>query len=284
MVLAFASSRIVPRLGIRRQAALAGVLLLVVIGIVTTTAYVMHGRLSRTIEQATAEARRIFAAGQVATAAMQCREHEEERLAAESDTTQARAEWKKARRALAAAIDDYAAIDRSTQAEAVARRQLAEESGRADAETPRRNGPLKTGDTLPTSPGSGNRQDDRTVRASAADDGPLRVLIDDALAAARRNSEAAEVGNHAAAREGRTIYWMIGWRAVVSFALAEIIVLAFCWQLLRRIGTLTTAVECVTAGDLDTKLPSSDYDEIGVLAQKFNDMAEALAMRGNGSN
>jgi two-component system, NtrC family, sensor kinase len=49
--------------------------------------------------------------------------------------------------------------------------------------------------------------------------------------------------------------------------------------LTRRIQTLTHATQALASGDLSTRIPVQSHDEVGILAQGFNYMAEQLTAR-----
>jgi nitrogen fixation/metabolism regulation signal transduction histidine kinase len=64
----------------------------------------------------------------------------------------------------------------------------------------------------------------------------------------------------------------------ISLILASLIT-GFALRALRPIGELTAQVQRVAAGDLTGRVEISTDDEMGVLAQEFNTMAEAVAER-----
>jgi len=60
--------------------------------------------------------------------------------------------------------------------------------------------------------------------------------------------------------------------------LAGLVGLLFARRLTAPIGNLAHAVQRVTDGDLDITMPRSSQDELGVLAQSFNNMANRLKL------
>jgi PAS domain S-box-containing protein len=261
--------------GVRRQAAVTNVLLLVGIALTTATAFWMHGRLARRIEQIVLDTQHVAAATEVATASLQYATLAPE-VSAPGDhltkNTRTHAEIESARTALIAAIDKYANLDAVTRAEAAHWYRLAEEAAAA----------------VPLGPGNAPAPIQEAARAVPNDDGDgqsllpytrseaLSALTSGALAAASHQVEAAEANNLAAREQSARNLWLIGIRGVVSFALAAFVLMAFAFHLLRRISTLTAAVEQVTLGDTNIALAGPYFDEIGDLAQKINEMAVAL--------
>ncbi|HEY1602687.1 MAG TPA: ATP-binding protein [Pirellulales bacterium] len=261
--------------GVRRQAAVANVLLLIIIGLTTATAFWMHGRLARCIEQITLDTRHVAAATEIATASLHYATLAPEVPAqsdpqAENPHTDAQREV--ARTALIAAIDKYADLDASTRAEAAHWYRLAEEAAAA----------------VPRHLGTTQARHPDTARADFSDDGDgdsplpytrgeaLSALTSGALAAASHQITAAEANNLAANEQSDRNIWLISIRGVVSFALAAFVLISFAFYLLRRISTLTAAVEQVTLGNTNIALAGPYYDEISGLAQKINEMAIAL--------
>ena len=103
----------------------------------------------------------------------------------------------------------------------------------------------------------------------------LHTVSISALAAARRHIEAAEATNLAADDQSHWNLWLIGLRGIVSFGVAALILVAFSYQLRRRVQLLTAAVERVTQGDANIALAGPYFDEIGWL-RRINELAEAL--------
>ena len=68
------------------------------------------------------------------------------------------------------------------------------------------------------------------------------------------------------------------WYAVL---IALIVALLLSWLLskihVNRIKSLQEATSLVSAGDYTVRLPSSNFDEIGELAEDFNQMVQKLA-------
>ncbi|MDD1016086.1 methyl-accepting chemotaxis protein [Pseudomonas sp. TNT2022 ID1025] len=81
--------------------------------------------------------------------------------------------------------------------------------------------------------------------------------------------------------EIRAVTWSVGTRLAIGSLLAMLLAVAATLWLLRRrlrpLGDLLQQAQALGAGDLQARLPVSSHDEIGQLAQSFNQMGEALA-------
>ncbi len=65
---------------------------------------------------------------------------------------------------------------------------------------------------------------------------------------------------------------------LLTGGLALLLGLVFFWQIISPVRGVTAAAQRIAAGDLGQRVPVASRDEVGQLAQSFNQMADALAL------
>jgi len=109
---------------------------------------------------------------------------------------------------------------------------------------------------------------DRRRQALSAAGSLIQAVVD---------GQVEHVSRRTAAAQNQALLISVSLGAI-SLILASLIA-GFALRALRPIGQLTTQVQRVAEGDLTGRVELSSNDEMGVLAQEFNAMAKAVAVR-----
>jgi two-component system, NtrC family, sensor histidine kinase KinB len=79
-----------------------------------------------------------------------------------------------------------------------------------------------------------------------------------------------------AEQQARHATWVVAGISVAALLLSSLIALLLAHRVVRPIRALTQAAEAIGQGNLGRRVDTSSPDELGTLARRFNQMAEAL--------
>jgi rsbT co-antagonist protein RsbR len=261
-----------PYFGLRTQLVLAFGLLVVLIGIVVLVGVVGSMQLLRGTRQSDANGNLSRVANDIAINTLLCRAHEKDILLQLDETgprTDALNRWQDAATTLQQRIAEFEAIATTTEDRRQARLWRAQFNSYQQA--------FQELSQALAGPNTVTRSQADTILAPVQE--RLRTLTITAVTVAgdkatnTRQTAAEVVGDNQ-----RYTQWLL-LLGLVALLIASAWSLIFPGRLMRPIAALHSSAQSITQGDLKARTMVKRADELGVLAQTFNTMADTIERR-----